>query len=101
MCLSLLLCDYTHNLAAGWLWWRSVRTLPHGPPPQHFGLRDHPIGTVGSVRKATYWSISFPLAYFTAAAIAPFHVVALILCTAIPVCYVLPGVTDRHVAAPL
>lgn len=42
-----------------------------------------------------------PFAYFTAAAIAPFHVVAVILCTAIPVCYVLPGVTDRHIAAPL
>ncbi|MBX9661526.1 MAG: TMEM175 family protein [Nitrospiraceae bacterium] len=50
-----------------------------------------------TARTATFWSISFPLSYFAAAAIAPVSpAVSIALYVLIPLYYLLPGVIDRH-----
>ena len=50
-----------------------------------------------TTQRTTFWSVSFPLAYLAAAAIAPLnHSVAIGFYVLIPLYYLLPGVIDRH-----
>jgi uncharacterized membrane protein len=52
---------------------------------------------IKAVRKATFWSISFPLSYLASAALATVsHTVAICLYVLIPLYYLVPGVIDRH-----
>ncbi len=62
-------------------------------------IRAENLMTTGTVQRATFWSLSFPLSYFAAAALAPVsYSLALLLYAVIPLYYLLPGVIDRHIA---